>query len=83
MQRIRSAIALAYAAYTGDWRVCAAVFATIFVLAFLARQVHLPPVSGRYLFGDCKFKHRYRSFWKEYQAAYDRVRARRKAAVAE
>ena len=73
-------LALGYIAYTGDWRACLLMFAATSGLAFFSRQFHLPPISGRYLFGDCKYKHRYRGFWEEYQAAYKRVHARRRAA---
>lgn len=73
-------LAMAYAAYTGDWRICALVFVVTCGLAFLSRQFHLPPMSGRYLFGDCKFKHKYRPFWAEYQAVYEQVMAERSQA---
>jgi hypothetical protein len=49
------------------------------LVAFLFRQVHMPPLSGRYLFADCKFKHKYRPFWERYKVAYQSVQATRQA----
>jgi hypothetical protein len=70
-------LAMLYIAYTGQWQLCLALYAFWAVVAFLFRQFHLPPLSGRYLFADCKFKHKYRPFWDRYQEVYQRVHAER------
>ena len=74
-------LAMIYIAYTGNWSLGLAFFALWSAIAFLFRQFHAPPISGRYLFADCKYKHKYHPFWERYQAIYDRVHARPDAAM--
>lgn len=45
-------------------------------ISFLARQVHFPPLSGRYLFNDTRHKYRYREFYQQYKTLYQSVRRR-------
>ena len=66
-------LALLYIACTGDWRLCVLLLAFICGMVFFFRQFHFPPISGRYLFGDCKYKYKYRPFWEEYLATYKRL----------
>lgn len=70
-------LAMLYIAYTGQWALCLALYAFWAVVAFVFRQFHMPPLSGRYLFADCKFKHKYRPFWERYKEVYQRVHAER------
>ena len=74
-------LAMLYIAYTGKWYLCLAFFAFWAVVGFLLRQVHMPPLSGRYLFADCKFKHKYRPFWERYKVAYQLVYTARQVAT--
>lgn len=53
-------------------------FLGIAFFSVLARQVHIPPVSGRFLFNDTKHKHRYRGFYQKYKALYKTVRKQQK-----
>ncbi|MCA9657344.1 MAG: hypothetical protein KC486_03300 [Myxococcales bacterium] len=75
-------LAMLYIASTGDWYLCLVVFAVIAAVAFAFRQFHMPPISGRYLFADTKYKHKYRPFWERYREAYLRVEEERRAAKA-
>lgn len=75
-------IAMIYIAMTGQWALCPALYFFWAFVAFLFRQFHLPPISGRYLFADCKYKHAYRPFWERYKARYAAIREERMRADA-
>ncbi|HET8939069.1 MAG TPA: hypothetical protein VFN67_36745 [Polyangiales bacterium] len=70
-------LAMLYIAYTGQWHLCLLLYAFWSAIAFVFRQFHMPPLSGRYLFADCKFKHKYRPFWERYKEVYQSVYAER------
>ncbi|MEQ9498574.1 MAG: hypothetical protein RIT81_16985 [Deltaproteobacteria bacterium] len=72
-------IAMVYIAMTGQWALCPALFAAWAFIAFLFRQFHKPPISGRYLFADCKYKHAYRPFYERYRERYAAIRQERQA----
>mmetsp|Transcript_23941 Transcript_23941/g.30687 ORF Transcript_23941/g.30687 Transcript_23941/m.30687 type:complete len:83 (+) Transcript_23941:92-340(+) len=64
---------LVYTALYGSIYWLPAWFSGLALIGFLSRQVHIPPVSGRYLFNDTKHKHQYRTFYQEYKALYQKV----------
>lgn len=72
-------IAMVFIVASGQWWWCPILFAFWAAMAFAFRQFHKPPISGRYLFADCKFKHLSRPFWERYREVYLRLRAQRRA----
>ncbi len=62
----------------GGWWWCPLLYAFWATLAWLFRQFHKPPISGRYLFADCQYKHRYRPFYDRYRALFLELRAKRR-----
>ena len=68
-------LVMLYIAFAGGWWHCLALFAVMIVLVAGFRKFHKPPVSGRYIFSDCKYKHEYRPFWRRYLEAYRKVNA--------
>ena len=75
-------IAMGFIIASGDWWWCPVLFAFWAGMAWLFRQFHKPPISGRYLFADCKYKHRYRDFYARYREVFLELRAKRRAAAA-
>ncbi len=71
-------LAMIYIVASGQWYLCPALFGLWAMLAFAFRQFHKPPISGRYLFADCKYKHRYRPFYERYRGVYLRAREERR-----
>ncbi|MCA9550110.1 MAG: hypothetical protein KC933_08750 [Myxococcales bacterium] len=74
-------LAMIYIAVTGQWALCPLLFGFWAAMAWAFRQFHKPPISGRYLFADCKFKHEYRPFWERYQERYLAIQRDRKRAA--
>ncbi len=72
-------LVMIYIVMTGQWALCPALFGFWALIAFAFRQFHKPPISGRYLFADCKYKHEYRSFWAHYKDRYLQIQADREA----
>ncbi len=72
-------VAMGFIIASGQWWWCPILFGAWATVAFLFRQFHKPPISGRYLFADCKYKHMYRPFWERYRQTYLRLRAKRRA----
>ena len=66
-------LAMIYIAYTGQWWLCLVLFAVMCLLSIAFRSFHLPPLSGRYIFSDTKYKHEYRPFWRRYLEVYRKV----------
>jgi hypothetical protein len=73
-------IAMGFIIASGQWWWCPALFAFWAAVAWLFRQFHKPPISGRYLFADCKYKHTYRPFYERYRESFLELRARRRSA---
>ena len=71
-------LAMAYIVASGQWWLCPALYGFWAAAAFGFRQFHQPPISGRYLFADCKYKSAYRPFWERYRALYLKVRQERR-----
>ncbi|MCB9762104.1 MAG: hypothetical protein H6739_19940 [Alphaproteobacteria bacterium] len=74
-------IAMAFIIASGQWWWCPVLYGFWAGLAWLFRQFHKPPVSGRYLFADCKYKHVYRPFYGRYRERFLELRARRRGAA--
>ncbi len=75
-------LAMIYIVASGQWYLCPAVYGAWAAIAFAFRQFHKPPISGRYLFADCKYKHKYRPFYERYRSVYLKVRQERRQAKA-
>lgn len=76
-------IAMAFIIASGQWWWCPVVYVFWAAMAWLFRQFHKPPISGRYLFADCKYKSNYRDFYKRYREVFLELRAKRRSAAAE
>lgn len=75
-------IAMGFIIASGQWWWCPALYAFWAGMAWLFRQFHKPPISGRYLFADCKYKHTYRPFYDRYRKLFLELRAKRRSANA-
>jgi len=75
-------IAMAFIIASGQWWWCPVLYGFWAGMAWLFRQFHKPPVSGRYLFADCKYKHVYRPFYERYREQFLKLRAERREAKA-
>lgn len=71
-------VAIGFIVASGQWWWCPLLFGVWAFIAFAFRQFHKPPISGRYLFADCKYKDRYRPFWESYRELYLRLREQRR-----
>lgn len=74
-------IAMALIVASGQWWWCPVLYGSWAGVAWLFRQFHRPPISGRYLFADCKHKHVYRPFYAHYREIFLELRARRRGAA--
>lgn len=74
-------IVMALIVLSGQWWWCPVLYGFWAGMAWLFRQFHKPPVSGRYLFADCKYKHVYRPFYARYRERFLALRAARRAAA--
>jgi len=63
-----------FIAVRGSWYWCPGFFCLQIVINFLARQFFAFPYNGRYVFGDCKYKHKYHGFYEEYKKLYLKVK---------
>ena len=43
------------------------MFCSQILINVLSRQFFAFPFNGRYVFGDCKYKHKYRGFYEKYK----------------
>lgn len=73
-------IAMIFIIASGQWWWCPALYVFWAAIAWLFRQFHKPPISGRYLFADCKNKPAYRSFYERYRELFLELRAKRRNA---
>ena len=65
---------MCYVAWKGEWYWCPAMFCSQILINVLSRQFFAFPFNGRYVFGDCKYKHKYRGFYEKYKEAYMKVK---------
>lgn len=66
-----------YILWKGEWYWCPSFFSIQIVINFLARQFFAFPYNGRYVFGDCKYKHKYQRFYGDYRRSYLKVKKMR------
>ncbi|MCB9793656.1 MAG: hypothetical protein H6741_13110 [Alphaproteobacteria bacterium] len=76
-------IVMALILASGQWWWCPVLYAFWAGVAWLFRQFHKPPISGRYLFADCKYKHLYRPFYGRYRELFLELRAKRRQAASQ